>query len=321
MASGITWKNTLASITHRDWSSISDILRLYTKDAYDYRDEYETLSLAINTKIKPDKDHEKCYLHDNVHKSAISEALILFSKSSHAIRSSFDNAQNGYCSWAAMDSYCAAFFSIKAIAALYGIYIVSLRSENSREDYIIDLYPWMGRKDHTRQFQKEHGSSQDIIGVIRPKIYQIGHKELWELLQRMMNVFSLPYAPNGFSEWVKKSQPREFSSERNSFFYKNQYWLFKDISSVSTLDIKNETFKYDDYQDCEEWALTEKKYFGLSSILFSILIAMWSDIDNNFTFHSGSILNEVLWPHSISYETLHDVVRSNFADVPLPPVA
>lgn len=124
----------------------------------------------------------------------------------------------------------------------------------------------------------------------------LGHKHFWQIFQRVLRVSKIDIWPAGTIDYFKGLNPNDFSDQRNSLHYRNNYWLIPKDLFIRVFDgnfgvRENLISKLDD-------SLVEKNDFSIlvSYLLLDLGLILLKDLSSLTEIINGEydLMNKTL---------------------------
>jgi hypothetical protein len=149
------------------------------------------------------------------------EGLRLAHKALHVLGCAETHADRGLRSWSLCSAYQASLFAGKSLLAFCGLGLAEISSKT----LVVDVFP--GPVERSTDYT-------DIsIGFVA---YRLDHKDVWEVIQRLLGVTVCEVWPKDAVDKLKTIEEKRFAKQRNDIHYKNQYWPLPDLYDFDTTD-------------------------------------------------------------------------------------
>lgn len=150
------------------------------------------------------------------------EGVFLFHKASNVNGGGLFHVDNGMLSWSVSSAYHSSFFSLKSLLCLLGLSFPRVKSKN--KCLMIDCFP-EDEKLSSKQIKKGYQPPPELKFLL---MTDIGHEHYWEILQRVLRVSKVSVWDNEIIECLVDFNPKDYTFQRNSIHYINNYWLILD---------------------------------------------------------------------------------------------
>lgn len=154
--------------------------------------------------------------------TAIRESIYLAHKAGALFRSLDRDIGAKDSTYPELTAYTGSLFLAKAICMLFGIWISSKQVNSSQ--WIVDCFSFDGRGGPSIKAIKLGGK-------------QVGHEEIWSLLQRIFRTIAQSPVDAELIPFITSLEPRDFARLRNRVQYDNCVWLYDDLHANALFDM------------------------------------------------------------------------------------
>jgi|GEM_PF-4644712 len=220
-------EKSLKNLNHRNGLFFNDFWRVHLQNKPQLVNKTVDLLSSRDEEFKLNSTEKVKQLNiDYIGHSFLQEIFKLSFKSLVSGRSFLRDIKNGQHTHANISAYNGCLNWAKAILLMCGVWITPKKIQN--KFWLIDFYP---------SNEKKISSDFKIIDI---GTNQIGHIEVWLILQRLFRTSKNSLWENEFKSFILELDANDIAFHRNLIQYHNDYWLH--LEDLEEDNMENDIF-------------------------------------------------------------------------------